>query len=299
MFQRSAEFAPGAAVALMMLSPIASCSKSDPPSPPVSFPDARYAMAPALFDTTLDFAVYGNAEAKADGSSVRIILPGGREGGVSLALKPSITEDTVATFSVDWATPLNFRLTRGDGTMEYLSTEGRGHVVLGPTSAREALIYTGEAGNLTLTVASAEPCGGSLVCEKDGSLTVRIGDAGAATTLLARAYGAAGLSHPDATSISATRGGPAGEYGFTLARETEGADALLIKFGTEAAQPINVLVQSGEQLDYISSNQGWVRLDPGSTALAYTPRTEAFRFHGFRVSVCTPDDPRCLPATVP
>lgn len=294
MFQRRAQTARGAAVALILLSPLAACGKPVPDT--VSGADQA---EPTVFDTTLDFAAFGTAAATANGSSVRTKLPGGGEGGISLALKPGVAANTVATFSIDAPAPMNFRLTRAEGTIEYLSTEGRGHVVLGPSSGSEALIYTGEAGTLTLTVGSVEPCGNGLVCEPDGSLTIRIGDAGAATTLLARAYGAAGLSHPDATSISALRGGPAGEYGFTLARETEGADTLLVEFGTEADQPINVLVQTGEQKDYVSSNQGWIRLDPGSTALAYTPGTGKFKFHGFKVTICTPDEPRCLPAQAP
>lgn len=296
MFQCRAEIARRAALALMLFLPMASCGKTDSATSSADIAETTETAEPTLFDTTLDFAAYGNAAVTAIGSDIRIALPGGGEGGVSLALKPTLTADTVATFSLDAQAPLNFRLTRTDGTIDYLSTEGRGHVVLGPSSASEALIYTGEAGSLTLSVASVQPCGGSLVCQPDGSLTIRIGDAGATTTLLAKAYGAAGLSHPDTASISAIRGGPAGEYGFSLAREADSADPLLIEFSVEAAQPINVLIQNGEQRDYISSNQGWIRLDPGSTALAYTPGPGTFSFHDFRVSVCTPDEQRCVPA---
>jgi hypothetical protein len=95
----------------------------------VSGPDQA---VPTVFDETLNFAAYGTATATDNDASARTKLLGGVEGGISLALKPGLVAGTVATFSIDAPGPMNSRLTRAYGTIEYLSREGRGHVALGP-----------------------------------------------------------------------------------------------------------------------------------------------------------------------
>lgn len=279
------------ALALLLLSPVYACGQSGTSSQGDEAGQER--PAPGVFDTTLDYAAYGNATAKAEGNALRIEMTGDGESGIALTLKSSVAKDTVATFSLDVSAPMNLRVTRPDGTVEYLSTENRGHVVLGPSAASEALIYGAGAGQLTLTTHSAETCGGGLLCAPDGAVTVRTGQPGEPRTLIATPYGAAGLSHPSSDVISATRGGPAGEYGFTLTPETESNEALLVEFETDAARPINLLVQDGDNKDYISSNQGWIRLMPGSTVLAYTPGAGMFSLRNIRVSACSPEDARC------
>lgn len=279
------------ALALLLLSPVYACGQ--PETPPQSGEAEQLRPAPGLFDTTLDYAAYGNATAKAEGNAVRIEMSGDGESGIALTLKSSVAEDTVATFSLDAAAPMNLRVTRPDGTVQYLSTENRGHVVLGPTAATEALIYGAGAGQLTLTAHSAEACGGGLICAPDGAVTVRIGQPGEPASLVATSYGAAGLSHPEAGTISATRGGPSGEYGFTLSPEVENSETLLVEFEADAPRPINLLLQDGDQKSYISSNQGWINLPPGSSVLAYTPGAGMFRLRNIRISACIPEDARC------
>lgn len=287
MFERRVEFVAGATLSFVLMMSLAACGEGDTFSK-----KGQIESESSLFDTMLNFATFGDADIKADGNSISVTMRGG-ESGIAISLKPSITTNTVVTFSIDAPAPLNLRLTKADGSIDYMSTESRGHVVLGPTAAVEALVYGTSAGALTFTAGTAETCGGSLLCSPDGSVAVRIGPVGGTSTLIAQAYGASGLSHPDSNSIAALRGGPAGEYGFTLARETEGGEALILEFEAKAEHPVNLLVQSGDKKDYISSNAGWILLLPGSSALAYTPVSGSFALQNMIASVCTPDEPRC------
>ncbi|MBI1393467.1 MAG: hypothetical protein GC152_12060 [Alphaproteobacteria bacterium] len=280
-------------LALALLIPLAACDKLGLPGPSLPSENSEPELTePSLFDTVIDFAAYGTAEVEARGNTLALDLPGGGEGGVALTLNPSVTTMTVAGFLLDAPAPMNLRLTRTDGTIEYLSTENRGAVVLGPPGAVEALIYGPAEVKAKLTLTSTAPCGANTICESDGSVSIRIGESGP-LAIIAKPYGPSAISAPNQAGIQANAGTPAGEYGFTLMPETPNTESLLLEFVAEAAEPINLVVQSGETKEYVSSKQGWIRIDPGSTILAYTPRARTFTISDIRVTSCTSEEPRC------
>lgn len=248
------------------------------------------AQALGLLDTTVAHTAYGTATVDATADLLKIDLKGEGEGGVALALRAGVTTDTVVSFTHDAAAPLNLRLAKPDGTFVYGSTEMRSQVVLGPGGASEALLYTGASRPLNVAIASAQPCGGAVVCHRDGTVEIRIDGA---APLIASAFGPSALSSPEAGSVTAIRGTPSGEYGFSLAPKMEREAAYLLEFSVGATEPINVLVKNGENSDYISSEQGWVHVEPGSNVTAYTSGPGTFTFSNIRATDCTLEDARC------
>ncbi|WP_396272494.1 hypothetical protein [Hyphomonas sp.] len=287
MIYRNANPARRAVLTLVLCASLAVCGKDE--SPPAADEPAA-PQAPGLLDTTVAHTAYGTATVDAAGDLLKIDLKGEGEGGVALALGAGVTTDTVVSFTLDAPAPLNLRLAKPDGTFEYGSTEMRSHVVLGPGGASEALLYTGASGPLNVTIASVQPCGGAVVCHPDGTVEIRIDGA---APLIASAFGPSALSSPEAGSVTTVRGTPTGEFGFSLAPETEREAAYLLEFSVRATEPINVLVRNGENSDYISSEQGWVHLEPGSSVTAYTPGPGTFTFSNIRATDCTPEDTRC------
>ena len=295
MIFRSVNLARRAVLALAVCASLVACGKDGSPpaakdgSPPAADEPAA-AQAVGLLDTTVAHTAYGIATIEATGDLLKINLKGEGEGGVALALRAGVTTDTVISFTHDAAAPLSLRLAKPDGTLEYGSTEMRSHVVLGPGGSAEALLFTGASGPLNVAIASAQPCGGAVVCLPDGTVEIRIDGA---APLIASAFGPSALSSPEARSVSAMRGTPSGEYGFSLTPETEREAAYLLEFSVGATEPINVLVKNGDKNDYISSEQGWVRVEPGSSVTAYTPGPGTFTFSNIRATDCTPEDTRC------
>lgn len=294
MSERRALFARSAGFAMILVT-AAGCDQFETATDAqkVAEPEPEMIAEPSLFDTALTFAAYGASTTTIEGNSVQVTLTGGGEGGVAISLRPELTSDTVIGFTLDAPAPMNLRLARTDGAFDYLSTENRGHVILGPNAAIEALIYSAQASVFTLTVIDVQSCGGPLVCAANGSVSVLIGEAGSFTALLAEPFGAAALSSTAPDAIVAARRALSGEYGFTLTRAGPGQEDLLVEFQAVATSPVNVMVEANGIKEYSSSEQGWIQMPAESNITVYTPEVPTFEFAQMKVSACTPEEIRC------